>query len=105
MHKCKGLTMKIEDILKASYDYAKDVGDTELMEAIDSQLTEMGDTITITWHIEDVYTIDNELDSNQAKAVLNIAQENHDANIGITWEVIRCAIDEMHEREKLAIDK
>ena len=48
----------------------------------------MNDQITITWHIDDVLTVDDTLTKSQAKQVLYLLKHNHDANIGINWDVI-----------------
>lgn len=50
--------------------------------------------ITIHWDIEDVKSIDSTLTDEQAQAVLDRVKHNHDANIGINWEVIEQAINE-----------
>lgn len=45
-------------------------------------------SITITWEIEDVKSLDSELTDEQAWEVLLLADANHDANIGINWGVL-----------------
>ena len=49
------------------------------------------DTISITWHIDDVLNIRPDLTNDQARSVLHNLDHNHDANIGINWGVIECA--------------
>jgi hypothetical protein len=44
--------------------------------------------ISIKWHIDDVLSIRPDLTKSQASEVLEKLKENHDANIGINWEVI-----------------
>lgn len=48
------------------------------------------DTISITWHIDDVLNVRPELTKDQARSVLRNLDHNHDANIGINWDVIAC---------------
>ena len=45
-------------------------------------------TITITWEIEDVKSLDSELTDEQAWEILLLVDKNHDANIGINWDVL-----------------
>lgn len=47
------------------------------------------------WHIEDVQSIRQDLDDDQAADVLEAVADNHDANYGINWEVIRFWADEL----------
>lgn len=55
-------------------------------------------TISITWHIDDVLTqAENDgvnLTEKDAKTILKQIQKNHDANIGINWDVISQAIQQ-----------
>ena len=44
--------------------------------------------IAIIWDIDDVKSLDLELDDEQCLEVLLRAQKNHDANLGINWEVL-----------------
>ncbi len=46
------------------------------------------DTISITWHIEDVLHENPDLTDLQARQVLARAKRNHDATIGINWDVL-----------------
>jgi len=45
-------------------------------------------TISITWGISDVQVIAPNLTNEQAMDVLQSVKANHDANVGITWDVI-----------------
>lgn len=50
------------------------------------------ETITIIWHLQDVISIRPDLTLEQAAAVLQSVLENHDATIGVNWDVLeRCA--------------
>ena len=46
------------------------------------------DTIVIAWNVEDVLSIAPDLTVEDARDVLNMALCNHDANIGINWDVL-----------------
>ncbi len=45
-------------------------------------------TISITWSTEDVLSLDDTLTEAQAIEVLELAENKHDANIGINWDVL-----------------
>jgi hypothetical protein len=49
--------------------------------------------ITITWSIDDVLSVRPNLTKEQASDLLMILKKNHDANIGINWNVIENAAD------------
>jgi hypothetical protein len=44
--------------------------------------------ISIIWNIDDVKSIAPDLTDQECDEVLIIAKDNHDANIGINWEVL-----------------
>jgi len=46
------------------------------------------DQIELIWHIEDVQEVRSDLTDDQARDVLKSLRRQHDANIGINWEVI-----------------
>ena len=46
------------------------------------------DTIVIAWHVEDVLRVAPDLTVEDARDVLAMAIDNHDSNIGITWDVL-----------------
>ena len=52
--------------------------------------------ITITWTDEDVWYVAEEhgikLSEAQVNDILSLLEENHDANIGINWDVIYLTI-------------
>jgi len=56
----------------------------------------MKDTITITWNIKDVKDVRPDLSDDQCKLVLHWAKENHDANIGINWDVLKIWAKELY---------
>jgi hypothetical protein len=47
------------------------------------------------WHIEDVQNVRANLNEDQAADVLEAVADNHDANYGINWDVIRFWADEL----------
>lgn len=46
------------------------------------------DTCTIVWHVDDVLSVRPDLSNDQARQILYQLKNNHDASIGINWEVI-----------------
>lgn len=61
------------------------------------------DEISITWNIEDVHQaaemIDIELSDDDCRHVLQLVLDTHDANYGITWDVICNAITDWRDDE------
>lgn len=57
--------------------------------------------IAIIWSVEDVQEMDDSLDYDQAIKVLESLKKNHDATIGINWDVISDTITVMKEMGKL----
>ena len=54
------------------------------------QMLEGGnDTFSKIWHVDDVLSVNSDLSRDQARLVLTMAMDNHDANIGINWEVLQ----------------
>lgn len=49
--------------------------------------------IAIYWHINDVQSIRPDLTNHQAGKVLKHLKDNHDASVGIHWEVIDIVAD------------
>lgn len=49
--------------------------------------------IAIYWHIDDVQSIRPDLRAEQASKVLEQLKKEHDASIGINWEVIEITAD------------
>lgn len=50
-------------------------------------------TVSIVWAVEDVLSLDPTLTLDEARRVLALAQHWHDANIGISWDVLDAWID------------
>ena len=62
------------------------------------QMLEGGnDTFSKIWHVDDVLSINSNLSRERARLVLTMAMDNHDANIGINWEVLTEYIDRVLE--------
>lgn len=55
----------------------------------------MENQININWHVDDVLKVDDTLTQSEAKQVLYMLKYNHDASIGINWDVIQDAITEL----------
>lgn len=53
----------------------------------------MNDEITIMWHIGDVKYLDDTLSDEECRRVLQYAKDEHNATIGINWEVLYGYID------------
>ena len=56
-------------------------------------------TITVIWHIEDVQMVRPDLDAEQAYEVLTAVKRNHDATIGINWDVLSTIADILFETD------
>ena len=65
-----------------------------LEDRLQEEVKEM-DSISIGWEIEDVHdrARPETLTDDEAREVLRLAKKNHDASIGINWEVIGIWID------------
>ena len=60
------------------------------------------DTISISWHIDDIreeYKGAHKLTDDDCREILRRMKANHDATIGINWEVISVVTD-FYLREK-----
>ena len=58
----------------------------------------MKDEISITWHIDDVKSLDDSLTDKQCREVLQMAKNKHDAIIGINWDTLQYHIDELRKK-------
>ena len=54
-------------------------------------------SITISWNIKDVKSLDETLTTDQCIEVLEKAENNHDANYGISWDILSWYIDDVKE--------
>jgi len=51
--------------------------------------------ISITWSIDDVLSVRPSLSKEQASSVLMHLKKHHDATVGINWDVIEAACDDI----------
>ena len=56
------------------------------------------DEITLKWHIDDVVMLAEQKGYavptlEQAREVLSLAKQNHDASVGISWDVLEVYLD------------
>jgi hypothetical protein len=64
------------------------------------QMLEGGnDTFYKTWHTDDVLSLNPQLSRDFARLVLQMAMDNHDATIGINWEVLQSYISQVLEMQ------
>ncbi len=61
------------------------------------------DSISITWHIDDVRSLAHDIDltDDQCREVLLRADKYHDANIGINWGVLGQHLTDVLEEGEL----
>jgi hypothetical protein len=52
------------------------------------------DRVAFVWSVCDIQGCDNTLTREQAREVLELLHDKHDAEIGVNWEVIRARIKE-----------
>jgi hypothetical protein len=68
------------------------------------QMLEDGnDTFYKIWHTDDVLSLNPKLSRDFARLVLQMAMDNHDATIGINWEVLKIYIDRILEMQSAGI--
>jgi hypothetical protein len=68
------------------------------------QMLEGGsDTFYKTWHTDDVLSLNPELSQDHARLVLTMAIDNHDANVGINWEVLQEYISQVERMKDAGI--
>ena len=56
--------------------------------------------IAIIWDVEDVQMLRPDLDDYQAMTVLDAVQNEHDANIGVNWDLIQFWIDNIYPQNE-----
>jgi hypothetical protein len=68
------------------------------------QMLEGGNDIFYkVWHTDDVLSLNPKLSREFARLVLQMAMDNHDATIGINWEVIQSYISQVLEMQSAKI--
>lgn len=60
--------------------------------------------ISIIWDTQDVWEVRSDLTEEQANEVLKAADRNHDANIGINWDVLKTVADTMFPKNNIEND-
>jgi len=55
--------------------------------------TQLPDEISISWHFTDIQSVDDSLTNDEARQVLQLIKKNHDATIGVNWDIIKAWID------------
>ena len=51
------------------------------------------DTISIVWSVEDVLTVRPDLTRDQARDVLYMVEQKHDASMGVCWQTLEIHAD------------
>ena len=76
--------------MKAALEAAFDAGAQAISSASPSApgLPTEGGEVAIGWVIEDVQSVRPDLTDDQARQVLQAVERNHDATIGINWDVL-----------------
>jgi hypothetical protein len=54
-------------------------------------------TIEIYWNVDDILSLDDTLTIEECIEVLDLAQNNHDANYGINWDTLKGWIEYIKE--------
>jgi len=55
-------------------------------------MTQLPDEIAITWSYEDILSEDSTLTDVEARQVLQLLKDFHDATVGINWDTIKATI-------------
>lgn len=61
--------------------------------------------IAIIWHIDDVREVRPDLTDEQARDVFYSVQENHDATIGVNWDVLSFWADHLYPVQHSSADR
>mgnify|MGYP000011019668 FL=1 len=68
------------------------------------QMLEGGnDTFYKTWHTDDVLSLNPKLSRDFARLVLQMVMDNHDATIGINWDVLQAYISQVLEMKAVGV--
>jgi hypothetical protein len=60
----------------------------------------LSDTITLTWHIDDVKEVRPDLTKRQCREVLARCKTGHDANLGVNWDVVGIWAEELYPEKQ-----
>lgn len=55
---------------------------------MDKKIGPGSEQISIVWHVDDVLEVAPKLTREEAMEVLESVRHNHDANIGVNWDVL-----------------
>ena len=69
------------------------------VKTIERFIEEFPNYLYSAWHIDDVKQQDSSLTDEEAREILQSIDHNHDATIGINWDVIDAAI-EMYKQDR-----
>ena len=67
----------------------------ELVELITHHEKNIKNQIAVVWHIEDVQEVRPDLDDEECRQVLFAADDQHDATVGINWEVLKAVAESL----------
>lgn len=74
-----------------------------MIQSIIQDRSQMVKEIAIYWHIKDIQNVRSDLSTEQACIVLQHLKKNHDASIGINWDVIDYAADILFPETQQAV--
>lgn len=79
----------------------------EVKQAIakEADITTLPDSIDSSWHIDDVKSIAEDLTDDECRQVLQLVDRNHDATVGINWDVLENWADYVRDQRETAVDK
>ena len=110
-----GMKLKIEMLVETGYDNPYDLTENILYLLNEHNMREKvtgkpikvedikwhgADTMAVRWSVDDVMTVRPDLTEEQAMEVLLDAENYHDAEIGINWDVLRIRADELFPETK-----
>lgn len=75
--------------------------DVELAESFLKSEENRKDRIDSSWWIDDVKSLDESLTDEQCREILQAVNNNHDATVGINWDVLQAEIDSYKEENNL----
>lgn len=68
---------------------------------VDKSFDNPDDEMKVSWHIDDIKSIRPEFTDEECREVLRIAKKNHDASIGINWDVLEIWASEFENQRDL----
>jgi predicted nucleic-acid-binding protein len=55
---------------------------------MDKKIGPGSEQISLVWHVDDVLEVAPKLTREEAMEVLETVRDNHDANIGVNWDIL-----------------